>query len=152
MKLTDHFSLMEATKSQTALRLGLENMPSVAEIEKLRAVAAGILEPVRAHFGKPFTPSSWYRSIALCEAIGSSARSQHAKAEAVDFEVPGVANNVLAEMIFNELEFDQLILEFWKPGIVESGWVHCSLKTDGENRRQALETSDGRNYSPWSPD
>lgn len=152
MKLSDHFSLLEATKSQTALRLGIENAPSVAEVEKLKFVANAILEPVRARFEKPFSPSSWYRSPALCEAIGSSPDSQHAKAEAVDFEVPGIANNVLAEMIFSELEFDQLILEFWKPGIAGSGWVHCSVVQDRENRRQALQTSDGRTYRPWEPD
>ena len=113
MLLSANFSLMEATKSQTALRKGIDNTPDAEQIACLKLVATHILQPVRDFFRTPFAPSSWYRSIALCEAIGSSARSQHARGQAVDFEVPGVSNLNLAYWIDENLDYDQLILEYW---------------------------------------
>jgi len=34
--------------------------------------------------------------------------------------------------------FDQLILEFHKPGVPDSGWVHCSFTETGNNRLECL--------------
>lgn len=137
MLLSPHFSLNELTKSQTAVRRGLKNQPNNTQIENLRRVALNILEPVRAHFGRPFSPSSGFRSQALNAAIGSKSTSQHTRGEAVDFEIPGVPNKKAAEWIRDHLEFDQLILEFHDPDDPGSGWVHVSLK-DVDNRGQVL--------------
>ena len=135
MMLSDHFSLAEMTKSQTAERRNLPNNPDKDAIEAMKLLCINILEPVRNHFDKPFTPSSGFRSAELCVAIGSSVASQHTKGEAADFEVPGVSNLDLATWIVGNLDFDQLILEFYKGG--NTGWVHCSFKQDG-NRRDVL--------------
>jgi hypothetical protein len=75
--------------------------------------------------------TSGFRSVALCEAIGSSANSQHARAEAADFECPGVDNVELFDWIKSNLEPDQLILEFYTPGEPNSGWIHCSWIPEG---------------------
>ena len=96
MKLSENFSLAEMTKSQTATRKGIRNEPSTEHIENLIHLAETVLQPVREHFGKPVAISSGYRSPELCEAIGSSAKSQHAKGEAADFEIHGVDNMQLA--------------------------------------------------------
>jgi hypothetical protein len=133
--LSDHFSLAEMTKSQTAERRNLPNNPDKDAIDAMKLLCINILEPVRNHFGKPFTPSSGFRSSELCVAIGSSVSSQHTKGEAADFEVPGVSNLDLATWIVGNLDFDQLILEFYKGG--NTGWVHCSFKQEG-NRRDVL--------------
>ena len=135
MMLSDHFSLAEMTKSQTAERRNLPNNPDKDAIDAMKLLCINILEPVRNHFDKPFTPSSGFRSAELCVAIGSSVSSQHTKGEAADFEVPGVSNLDLATWIVGNLDFDQLILEFYKGG--NTGWVHCSFKQDG-NRRDVL--------------
>jgi len=135
MMLSDHFSLAEMTKSQTAERRNLPNNPDKDAIDAMKLLSINILEPVRNHFGKPFTPSSGFRSAELCVAIGSSVASQHTKGEAADFEVPGVSNLDLATWIVGNLDFDQLILEFYKGG--NTGWVHCSFKQEG-NRRDVL--------------
>ena len=74
----------------------------------------------------------------MCVAIGSSEKSQHAKGEAADFEITGVDNIDLAIWISKYLEFDQLISEFYVEGDEDSGWVHCSYKADGKNRKQCL--------------
>lgn len=135
MMLSDHFSLAEMTKSQTAERRNLPNNPDKDAIEAMKLLCINILEPVRNHFDKPFTPSSGFRSAELCVAMGSSVSSQHTKGEAADFEVPGVSNLDLATWIVGNLDFDQLILEFYKGG--NTGWVHCSFKQEG-NRRDVL--------------
>ena len=140
MKLSANFSLAEMTKSQTATRKGIDNKPSTEHIENLIHLAEAVLQPVREHFGKPVTISSGYRSPALCEAIGSSSKSQHARGEAADFEIHGVDNKELATWISKNTEFDQLILEFYNEGDPNSGWVHCSAVTEAP-RKQVLRAS-----------
>ena len=125
MNLTRNFSLLELTKSDTAIRKGINNNPNAEQIEKLKLLCENILQPVRDHFGRVKITSA-FRSVELCLAINSSANSQHAKAEAADFECPGVDNAELADWIHKNLPYDQLILEFYTPGEPNSGWIHCS--------------------------
>jgi len=146
MRLSDHFTLAEFTKSQTADRHDIDNTPDDAQTERLKILCENVLEPVRKHFGKSFSPSSGFRSEELCVKIGSKTTSQHAKGEAVDFEIPGVDNKELAYWIVDNLDFDQLILEYYKPGVPDSGWVHVSFKGEG-NRNEVLTMTKGVGYS-----
>jgi zinc D-Ala-D-Ala carboxypeptidase len=150
MKLSNNFTLQELTKSQTATRKGIDNEPGTAEIENLIHLAKTILQPVREHFGKPVMISSGYRSPALCEAIGSSAKSQHAKGEAADFEIGGVDNLELAAWIAANCDFDQLILEFYDGVDPNSGWIHCSSKKEN-SRRQTLKAERIAGRTSYSP-
>ena len=137
MKLSENFSLLELTKSQTAERKGIDNTPSPEHQENLKLLCTAILQPVRDHFSKVVTISSGYRSPELCTAIGSKITSQHAKGQAADFEIFGVSNKTLADYIDSELHYDQLILEYWNESDPNSGWVHCSF-SEGNNRKQYL--------------
>ena len=148
MKLSEHFSLWELTKSQVADRKRIKNEPDKESIQNLKVICTSILEPVRRHYGKPIAPSSGYRCLALNRELGSSDRSQHTTGQAVDFEVPGVANMDLARWIMDNLLYDQLILEFYKEGQPNSGWVHCSDVGQG-NRKQA-KRFDGRSWEALS--
>ena len=130
MNLSRNFSLQELIKSDTAIRKGIDNNPNSDQIEKLKALCENILQPVRDHFGR-VKVTSGYRSVELCMAIGSSANSQHAKAEAADFECLGVDNAELSAWIKNNLDYDQLILEYYTPGEPNSGWIHCSYIPEG---------------------
>ena len=129
MNLSRNFTLSELTKSDTAIRKGINNNPNAEQIEKLKALCENILQPVRDHFGR-VKITSGYRSVELCEAIGSSSRSQHARAEAADFECVGVDNAELADWIKDNLPYDQLIVEYYTPGEPNSGWIHCSYIPD----------------------
>ena len=129
MNLSRNFTLSELIKSDTAIRKGINNNPNAEQIEKLKELCENILQPVRDHFGR-VKITSGFRSVELCMAIGSSARSQHAKAEAADFECVGVDNAELFDWIKNNLEPDQLILEFYTPGEPNSGGIHCSWVAD----------------------
>jgi len=125
MNLSRNFSLQELIKSDTAIRKGIDNNPNADQIEKLKTLCERVLQPVRDHFGR-VKVTSGFRSPELCAAIGSSVNSQHAKAEACDFEVIGVDNAEVADWIYTNLQTDQLILEFYTPGEPNSGWVHAS--------------------------
>ena len=137
MKLTENFSLNELTKSQTAERKGIDNTPSPTHQDNLKSLCTFILQPIRDHFSCVVSVSSGYRSPELCTAIGSKITSQHARGEAADFEIFGVSNKELADYIHHNLDYDQLILEYWKESDPNSGWVHCSYR-DGDNRKQYL--------------
>ena len=143
MRLSKNFSLSELTKSQTALRMGINNEPTPGDLYNLHLLCDNILQPLREHYGRPVTISSGYRSEDLCVAIGSSRKSQHAKGQAADFEVMGVDNKEVAEWIRDVLDFDQLILEFYEDGEPNSGWIHCSY---AENNRGSILRYDGTNY------
>ena len=130
MNLSRNFSLQELTKSDTAIRMDIDNNPNADQIEKLKALCENILQPVRDHFGR-VKVTSGFRSSELCVAIGSSVNSQHAKAEAADFEVIGTDNAELFDWIKATLEPDQMILEFYTPGEPNSGWIHCSWIPEG---------------------
>jgi len=150
VQLSKHFTLEEFEKSQTATRKGITNKAGSGEIKNLTDLCYEVLEPVRAKFDKPIIITSGYRSPELCEAIGSKSTSQHTKGEAVDFEIAGVSNLQVALWLTNNVNFDQCILEFWKNGEPNSGWVHCSYK-EGSNRKQVL-TYDGSSYKNGLPD
>ena len=150
MKLTENFSLNELTKSQTAERKGIDNTPSTEHQENLKSLCEMILQPIRDHFGQVVSVSSGYRSPELCVAIGSSTQSQHAKGEAADFEIFGVSNKELADWINENLDYDQLILEYWKESDPNSGWVHCSY-TDGSNRKQYLRAYKENGSTKYEP-
>ena len=151
MQLSKHFSLKEMTKSMTAQRRGIDNTPGAGEIKSLGDLCYEVLEPLRAHFDKPVTITSGYRSEALCEAIGSKKTSQHAKGQAVDFEIGGVPNIKIAYWLQNNVDFDQLILEFYSPDDPAAGWVHVSYNESGANRKQVL-TYNGKSYENGLPD
>jgi len=150
MNLSEHFTLTELVKSQTADRLGINNTPSGDAVECLIVVCEKILEPVRDNYGVPFTPSSGFRCPELNEAIGSSNTSQHISGEAVDFEVPGIPNMGLAHWIMNNLDYDQMLLEFYRDNDPNSGWVHCSYC--GDDNRNDAKRFDGKVWLPLGED
>jgi|TARA_R110002020_G_scaffold65680_5_gene173307 zinc D-Ala-D-Ala carboxypeptidase len=148
MRLSENFYLRELTKSQIAERKGISNEPGKEEIENLRALCKNVLQPIRRNYKVPITPSSGYRSPPLNTAIGSSSTSQHVTGQAVDFEVPWVDNKVLAHWIIQNLIFDQLILEYYKEGDPNSGWVHVSYVEPSAKNRKKARVFDGRTWKP----
>ena len=150
MQLSTNFSLLELTKSQTAERKDIDNTPSTEHQENLESLCTHVLQPVRDHFSRVVSISSGYRSPELCTAIGSKTTSQHAKGEAADFEIFGISNKELADYIHFYLNYDLLILEYWKEGEPNSGWVHCSY-SEGNNRRQYLRAYKDNGKTKYAP-
>jgi zinc D-Ala-D-Ala carboxypeptidase len=134
-------SLKELLFSETATRLGINNIPNDQSLFNLQTLIYEVIEPIINKFGD-IKITSGYRSPELCKAIGSSITSQHTLGQAVDFEILGIANKEVSDWIVNHLDYDQCILEFWKPEEPNSGWVHCSYKPSG-NRKQYLRAYKG---------
>ena len=149
MNLSRNFTLSELIKSDTAIRKGINNNPNAEQIEKLKALCENILQPVRDHFGR-VKVTSGYRSAELYEAIGSSSRSQHCRAEAADFECIGVDNAELFDWIKDNLTPDQLILEFYTPGEPNSGWIHASW-IEGTPRASFLHAYKSEGKTKYKP-
>jgi zinc D-Ala-D-Ala carboxypeptidase len=126
MNLTENFSLQEMTKSETALRKNMPNVPTEADIANMKLLAEKVLQPLRDHYGVGIKVNSGYRSPDVNAAVGGSRTSDHCKGQAADIEIAGIANAILAQYIKDNLQYTQLILEFYTPGIPDSGWVHVS--------------------------
>ena len=142
MKLSNHLTLQEATKSATAIRKGIYNLPVDEHLAALVNTANKIFEPIRNHFNVPIGISSGYRSNALNDAVGGSKTSQHSKGEALDIDADiygGITNKQIFDFVKDNLEFDQLIWEFGTDN--EPNWVHVSIKHYGEQRKQILRAS-----------
>jgi zinc D-Ala-D-Ala carboxypeptidase len=125
MKLSANFSLAEMIKSSTAIRKGIDNTPDEVVTANLQALVDNVLQVVRDKFGS-VKVTSGYRSPLLNSSIGGSKTSQHCYGFAADFEVTGLDNKELAIWIRDNLQFTQLILEFYIEGDPNSGWVHCA--------------------------
>jgi len=149
-QLTANFSLHELTKSETALRMGLDNTPGPVETEYLKILAERVLQPIRDHYGKGVKVNSGYRSPESNAAVGGSRTSDHCKGQAADIEIPGVPNAELAQWIMDNLDYTQLILEFYTPGIPDSGWVHVSYDPDNLKKQEltAMKVAGKTQYVP----
>ena len=137
--ISQHISEKEATKSITALRLGINNTPNGDALSNMKELAEKVFEPLRAWVGGAIKINSFYRSTALNEAIGGSSRSQHCQGKAMDIDdIYGHKTNAeMFKFIKDELSFDQMIWEF---GNEENpDWVHVSYVSEEKNRNRILK-------------
>jgi hypothetical protein len=154
MKLSEHLDLSEVTRSESAKRKGISNMPTEAHIANFKLLAEKIFEPIRTHFRCPIIISSGYRSKELNAAIGGSLTSQHCQGEAIDIDMDGTPNGVTNRMVFDyikdNLDFDQLIYEFGDSN--NPDWVHVSYESTGKQRKQilkAIRVNGKTTYAPY---
>lgn len=128
-----HFKLSELTRSDTALRLGLDNTPDEAAVAALEALVRNILDPLREAWGRPIIVTSGYRCQQLNRAVGGAAHSQHLSGYAADISTGDrVLNRRLFQLAQNlKLPFDQLIDE------KNFAWIHISYAQ--VPRRQILK-------------
>lgn len=159
-KISKYFEMYEIAKSTSGERWGIDNTPSSEVIINAERLAKNILDLIREHFNKSFSPNSWYRGEELERKINDThfanwcikkgkknndiswkeyfSLKSHPKGEAADIEIPGVSNDDLFNWIKNNIPvYDQLIREFPKKNIPSSGWVHISLKESG-NRKESF--------------
>ena len=65
-KLSPHFKLREFERSQMAERHNIDNTVKEKSVYKnLQLLCEHVLEPVRNHYGIPFSPNSGYRCLDL---------------------------------------------------------------------------------------
>ncbi len=143
--LSAHFSFDEFVFSDTAIRLGIDNMPNSDQIANIKALCSSVLEPARLTLGA-IKVNSGYRSPDLNKLVGGSPTSEHmcqGDHAAADIRPlsPTVSLPHLYAYIRSRLVFNQLIFEF-------SSWVHVSFRRVGENRNECLVSylKDGRTH------
>jgi hypothetical protein len=139
MQLSKNLELAEVTRSSTAKRNGISNMPTPEHIENFKKLAENIFQPIREHFARPIFLSSGYRSVELNKLTkGASTTSQHCTGEAIDIDMDGteITNKQVFDYIKEHLSFDQLIWEFGTDA--NPDWVHVSYESTGKQRKQVL--------------
>jgi zinc D-Ala-D-Ala carboxypeptidase len=139
IKISKHISYKEATRSATALRLGIENIPNEYQFQNMEMVAKKVFEPLREAVDAPIKINSFFRCEELNKAIGGSSKSQHCQGRAIDIDdIYGhVSNAFMYYYIKDNLDFDQLIWEF---GTDDSpDWVHVSYVDEDSNRKRCLK-------------
>jgi zinc D-Ala-D-Ala carboxypeptidase len=150
--ISDHVSLKEATRSNTAERLGINNFPDSDTLLTMKITAENIFEPLRKKIGEPIYITSFYRSPELNKTIGGSSKSQHCLGEAIDIDdvYSNASNADFFNYIKDYLEFDQLIWEFGDD--YNPAWVHVSYSL-GENRMRilrAIKENNKTKYILWN--
>jgi len=139
MKISDHITYAEAIHSNTAKRRGIDNTPSEIQVLSMKLLADKIFEPLRKFVGGPIKVNSFFRSVALNEAIGGVASSQHCKGQAIDIDdVYGRKTNAeMYKWIQENLDYDQMIWEFGTD--TQPNWIHVSYISKEENRNKCLK-------------
>ena len=150
MNLSKNFTLSEMTKSETALRHDMDNTPGEKEIGNLKLLCEKVLQPIRDHYGKGVKVNSGFRHPDVNAKVGGSKTSDHCRGQAADIEIPGVANADLATWIKDNLQFRQLILEFYTPGVPDSGWVHVSYVAE-DNKKEVLTATKKEGKTVYLP-
>ena len=138
-KISQHISFKEATRSNTALRLNLNNEPNAYQLTNMVGVAQNVFEPLREYVGGAIKINSFFRSENLNRAIGGSSKSQHCDGRAIDIDDTfGHATNAeMFQYIKDNLSFDQLIWEFGNS--TNPAWVHVSYVSEDQNRGRCLK-------------
>lgn len=149
-QLSKNFTLGELTYSTTARSRGIQNDPTVKQVERLSELTVNILQPLRNDMGL-LEITSGYRSRELNAAIGGARDSAHMLAWAADLQP---AHCTLTDLMYwfkrTKRPFDQAILEYGKrEESTEDDWFHVGYKNSaGQQRRQLLVMRDGV-YSQW---
>lgn len=135
MQISKNFTLAELTKTQVR---NVDNTPNQVQLNNIKRLVAKILQPLRDKFGAMIV-NSCFRGEVVNKKVGGSKTSQHTKGEAVDVEAVEMSNYELAVYIRDNMDFDQLILEFANQDDPRAGWVHVSYSDN--NRKQVLTAS-----------
>ena len=139
VRISKHITYKEATRSATALRLGIENTPNQYELQNMEMVAKHVFEPLREAVDAPIKINSFFRCEELNKAIGGSTKSQHCQGRAIDIDdvYGSVSNAFMYYYIKDNLDFDQLIWEFGTDH--NPDWVHVSYVDGDSNRKRCLK-------------
>lgn len=128
MNITENFTLYEFTKSETATRKGILNVPNETQTQEIHKLVKRIIQPLRTAYNEPFIINSGFRSQELNKAVGGVTTSQHTKGQACDIHV-AEPRKLLTKLLEMRLPFDQAILY--------PTFLHISHNS-ANNRKQVL--------------
>lgn len=134
-RISKYISYAEATKSNTAIKHGIDNTPNAEQLKAMQLVATELFDKVREHFGVPIAITSFLRVDKLNIKVGGAKGSQHTKGQAIDIDADvlgGLTNKEIYDYIRDNLDYDQLINEF------NYSWIHVSYVSKESNRKRQL--------------
>jgi zinc D-Ala-D-Ala carboxypeptidase len=128
MNISTNFTLEEATYSETAIRLEINNQPNEQQLENMKAAAQG-MEQIRKLLGKPIRVNSWLRLPEVNLAVGGSKVSSHMDGWAIDFTCASYGDpyTIAKAIKDSDIQVDQCIHEFGR-------WVHVSFAPEMRNQ------------------
>ena len=127
-RISEFFHWGEVSRSETALRLGIDNTLPRNLRRNAKLYHDKILYPLRHYLGQPLYLSSWYRSPALNDSVGGSKSSMHPLARAGDLWAHDITPFDLCDLIIAlALPYDQVINEFGR-------WCHVGIQPPGVRR------------------
>ena len=115
-----HFTIRELTRSETAIRLGIDNTPPSWAVENMERLIKTVLDPARDALGAPVIVNSGYRCESLNRAVGGVARSYHLAGRAADLTTGSADGNRRLFAILKSLPHVELI---WERG---GAWIHVA--------------------------
>ena len=137
--ISKYITYTEATKSDTAIKHSIKNIPNPTQLAAMKLVGTEIFDKIREHHNKPIGITSFFRIEALNVKVGGSKTSQHCKGEAIDIDADifnnGITNKQIYDYIKANLDYDNLINEF------DYSWIHCSYVSKEKNRKICLKAS-----------
>ena len=150
VELGKHFEWLEVTQSNTAEKLGINNSFPLDKKDELilnsHKLCSRVLDPIRERFG-PVKVTSWYRSKKLNKKVGGSKKSDHLTASAADIKILHKDHFEACKWISENLQFKQMILEYYKKGDINHGWIHISFNAKKpDQKNQILTKNYGENY------
>ena len=138
-QLSNHFTLDEATYSETAVRNHIDNQPNEQQLQNMK-IAAEHLEMVREVTGA-LRVNSWLRLPAVNEAVGGSKVSSHMDGWAIDCSSSTHSPLELCRLVKNAgIKFDQMILEYGR-------WMHISFAPEMRQQELTIYKPEGK-YKP----
>ena len=124
IKLSEHFTLHELVRSDTAEHHKLNNLPDEKQQANLASLVTRILEPARVTLGLPIAVSSGFRCAELNYLVHGSKRSQHLSGSAADLHLLDEAyGHRLFDILKANTNVDQLLMEHNSEGVC---WIHVS--------------------------
>jgi len=155
MKLAEHFTLGEMTKTST----GLANVPNEAQVKNLMRLCSW-LEMLRDEWnrryslppapserggvkddGDPIIITSAFRSPAVNKAVGGVSTSNHLTGCAADIRVAGIEEALRKAVILLDIsdesgeDFDELLIERNQHG---SYWIHFAVRPPAQGNRRKV--------------
>ena len=134
-------TLLEYTRSQTAVRLALPNNPTPDALKSLHRLHAE-REKIETLIGQRLVILSGYRSPSLNAKVGGSPNSYHMAGCAMDFDPPpGLTHDELQQLIATEgsVDFDLILEEKAKDG---AHWLHFQIAKPGAVGRRKVRDAE----------
>ena len=143
MRLSEHFTLGELTKTKT----GIENVPNEEQVANLKRLCKW-LEKLRKRWNDlygegddPIVINSGFRSPEVNKTVGGATLSNHLTGCAVDIRCIGIEQALRYAAILldisdlNNEDFDELLIEQRRSVV----WIHFAVRPSGNRRRTSLE-------------